>query len=451
MNKTHVGFALCGSFCTFSQVIPIMKELVDEGLEITPIMSQAAYTTNTRFGDAQEFVNEIESICGKNVIHTIFQAEPIGPKKLLDVLVVEPCTGNTLGKLANGIYDTSVTLAVKAHLRNNRPVVIGVSTNDALCASAPSIGKLMATKNYYFVPYGQDDEIKKPKSMVADFTKILDSEGVFLSSANSINWGRLAPQIVYYVSAYCDLLKSGKIALGEKIDVCVPTGNFGNIFAAYIAKLMGLPIEKLVCASNKNNILTDFLKTGVYDKNRKFYATMSPSMDILISSNLERLLYFVAGAEKTRAYMKSLNETGRYEVDADILSAIKADFSAFYCTEDNCKSTIKNIFDKYSYVCDPHTAVAVYSAQKFVDSEKTGLKNIVASTASPYKFAADVLISLGETVPESNKDILDKLSTQTKTEIPTPLATLFGKEVRFTKSVGRTDSEMLCEVMEFSK
>lgn len=171
MNKTDVGFALCGSFCTFSQVIPIIEKLVNEGYNLIPIMSHAAYTTNTRFGKAQDFIETIENICQKQIIHTIFQAEPIGPKKLLDALIIEPCTGNTLGKLANGIYDTSVTLAAKAHLRNNRPVILGVSTNDALCGSAPSLGKLMATKNYYFIPLRQDDPYKKPTSIVCDFTK----------------------------------------------------------------------------------------------------------------------------------------------------------------------------------------------------------------------------------------------------------------------------------------
>lgn len=175
MNKTTIGFALCGSFCTFSQVIPIIKELKTKGYHILPIMSQAAYETNTRFGKAEEFINIIETICENPVIHTIFQAEPIGPKKLLDALIIEPCTGNTLGKLANGIYDTSVTLATKAHLRNNRPVIIGISTNDALCGSAPSIGKLMATKNYYFIPFNQDDPINKPTSIVCDFTKTLQT------------------------------------------------------------------------------------------------------------------------------------------------------------------------------------------------------------------------------------------------------------------------------------
>lgn len=171
MNETNVGFALCGSFCTFSKVIPIMRELVNQGYSIYPIMSPMAYTTDTRFGKAQDFIKEIEDICKRNVIHTIYDAEPIGPKKLLDALLIEPCTGNTLGKLANGIYDTSVTLATKAHLRNNRPVIVGVSTNDGLSGSAPAIGKLMATKNYYFIPLQQDDPYHKPTSIVCDFSK----------------------------------------------------------------------------------------------------------------------------------------------------------------------------------------------------------------------------------------------------------------------------------------
>lgn len=271
--------------------------------------------------------------------------------------------------------------------------------------------------------------------------ELLAKQNCFLSSANSINWGRLAPQICYYISAYADLVAQEDIALGEKVDITVPTGNFGNIFAAYIAKLMGLPVNKFVCASNSNNILTDFLTTGVYDRNRDFYTTMSPSMDILISSNLERLLFFVAGAQKTREYMKSLSETGRYEVEPEILEKIKADFDAYCCDEDNCAKTIKNIFDKYSYTCDPHTAVAVYSALEFVKEKNTGLKNIVASTASPYKFGADVLKSMGKDVPESVSGILETLSDVSKTPIPSPLANLSQKTVRFTKSIDKQEMQ----------
>ena len=175
MKKETVGFALCGSFCTFKKVIPQMKKLVDEGYKVIPIMSHTAYNTDTRFGKAKDFNDEIEKICKEEIIHTITGAEPIGPKELLDVLVIAPCTGNTLGKLANGISDTSVTLATKAHLRNQRPVIIAVSTNDALGASAKNIGLLMNSKNIYFVPMEQDDDINKPNSIVADFKYIPDT------------------------------------------------------------------------------------------------------------------------------------------------------------------------------------------------------------------------------------------------------------------------------------
>ena len=175
MSNETVGFALCGSFCTFKKVIPQIEKLVNEGYKVIPIMSHVAYTTDTRFGKARDFNEQIETICKENIIYTISGAEPIGPKELLDVLVIAPCTGNTLGKLANGISDTSVTLAVKAHLRNQRPVIIAVSSNDALGTSARNIGTLMNSKNIYFVPMEQDDYINKPNSIVADFRYIPDT------------------------------------------------------------------------------------------------------------------------------------------------------------------------------------------------------------------------------------------------------------------------------------
>ncbi|MCI8442655.1 MAG: dipicolinate synthase subunit B [Provencibacterium sp.] len=172
MNKIRLGFAMCGSFCTFERVLPQMERAVELGYEVQPVLSEFSYSTDTRFGKAGDFVRRIEEICGRPVIHTIYEAEPIGPKKLLDILLVAPCTGNTLGKLANGITDTSVTMAVKAHLRNQRPVVIAVSTNDALGAAGKNIGMLLNQKNIYFVPMRQDDPVQKPQSIVADFTQI---------------------------------------------------------------------------------------------------------------------------------------------------------------------------------------------------------------------------------------------------------------------------------------
>ncbi len=175
MNQLTIGFAMCGSFCTFSRVIPNISQLIDSGYRVIPILSPSAYHTDTRFGTAKSFRDQIEEICNHKIVATLHDAEPIGPRKLLDILVIAPCTGNTIGKLANGISDTSVTLAAKAHLRNKRPIVVAVSTNDALAGSAHNIGKLLNTQNYYFVPMGQDDPINKPTSIVADFSKISET------------------------------------------------------------------------------------------------------------------------------------------------------------------------------------------------------------------------------------------------------------------------------------
>lgn len=273
----------------------------------------------------------------------------------------------------------------------------------------------------------------------ADAVSYLDGNGHFFSSANSINWGRLAPQIVYYVSAYCDLLSKGDIALGDKINVCVPTGNFGNIFAAYLAKLMGLPLGKLVCASNQNNILTDFLGTGRYDRNRDFHCTMSPSMDILISSNLERLLCFTAGKEQTAAYMDSLATTGVYEVSADVKAKIDESFCGYYTDESETSATIKKYYGEHGYLPDTHTAVALCAAEKYIAESNDTTPMVVASTASPYKFAADVCKSLGMEKPEDDMDALDMLSHYSNTEITYPLRDLAGREVRFTEVIDACD------------
>lgn len=277
----------------------------------------------------------------------------------------------------------------------------------------------------------------------------LDSMGYFLSSANSINWGRLAPQIVYYVKSYCDLIQRGEITFGERINVCVPTGNFGNIFAAYIAKLMGVPLGKLICASNANNILTDFLKSGTYDRNRDFYLTMSPSMDILISSNLERLLYFVAGSEKTSAFMDLLGKNGAYSVDEETLSVIKENFVGYYTDEASTSAIIRKYFNENNYLMDTHTAVAFGALDQYRRESGDSTKTIVASTASPYKFANDVYISLFEEMPTDELAALDLLSERTKTEIPYPLRALAEKKVNFKTVIDSCD--MLDEVYNYIK
>ncbi len=292
-----------------------------------------------------------------------------------------------------------------------------------------------------------DDAQTGVKKIFSDteMAELLDKNGVFFSSANSINWGRLAPQIVYYVSAYCDLINAGEIVSGEKIDVTVPTGNFGNIFAAYIAKMMGLPINRLVCASNKNNILTDFLKTGTYDRNRSFYTTMSPSMDILISSNLERLLYVMSGAENTAALMAKLNSEGCYTVDAELKAKLDAHFTGLFCDEAGTAAEIKGTFEKDGYLIDTHTAVALSCAKQYMSQNKSGVKMVVASTASPYKFAADVYTSITDKAPTDELSALDELRALTGTEIPYPLCGIGERKVRFDTVIDKENmpSEVL--------
>ena len=288
--------------------------------------------------------------------------------------------------------------------------------------------------------------VKKIFSNPEAKAKLLENSYI-LSSANSINWGRLAPQIVYYFSAYCDLLNQGAIKLGDKINVCVPTGNFGNIFAAYLAKNMGLPIDKMVCASNANNILTDFINTGVYDKNRDFHLTMSPSMDILISSNLERLLYFTAGTQETADCMKKLSELGRYEVSSKAMDTIKRNFVGYFADEEETAKTLRKVYTEYGYLADTHTSVAFDCAEKYLNDTGDNKPMVVVSTASPYKFAADVYKSITGKTASDGTAALDELSALTSTEISYPLRDLDKRKVNFD-TVIESDS-MLDEVYKF--
>lgn len=263
----------------------------------------------------------------------------------------------------------------------------------------------------------------------------LAQRGFFLSSANSINWGRVLPQIVYYISAYCDLVRDEKIQLGDPINVCVPTGNFGNILAAYYAKDMGVPINKLICASNSNNVLTDFLRTGVYDRNRTFYNTMSPSMDILISSNLERLLYAITGEDQqVREYMDELNRTGRYEVSERVKEKIQRLFVGYCCDDTVTQKVISTIYRSFDYLIDPHTAVGFSALTQYREETGDMTPTVVASTASPFKFCDNVLGALGETSLRDGLDILDQLSEKTGQPVPAPLAGLRGKQPRFQRT-----------------
>jgi len=264
------------------------------------------------------------------------------------------------------------------------------------------------------------------------FTEVVPPQGKRFSSANSINIGRLVPQIAYYFTAYRDLMLTGKISLGDLVNFVVPTGNFGDILAGYFAKRMGLPVGKLVSASNENKVLADFFATGVYDRRREFLLTTSPSMDILISSNLERLISLTVGCEKTKQYMKALSEEGVYSLSDEELMRIRADFEGAWVNEEACNDVIRRVFVDYGYLIDPHTAVA-YAASEHLNM--TGV-TVVLSTASPYKFTSSVMKALGMELGESENefDAMRRLSSLTQTAIPAPLikletATKYHKDV----------------------
>ena len=264
------------------------------------------------------------------------------------------------------------------------------------------------------------------------------------SSANSINWGRLVPQIVYYFSAYADLLAKGAIMNGDKINFCVPTGNFGNILAGWYARRMGLPVNKLICASNENDVLTEFLTTGRYNRRRPFHTTVSPSMDILISSNLERLIFHLLGndSDETNRLFAALKENGEYTVSDALLKEIKACFAAGCCNDDETKAAIKETYRAHGYLCDTHTGVAVrvYEAYRAAGD---ATPSVIVSTASPYKFSKAVLGALtdGNFAAENEFDMVSELETLTGMPAPAPLKSLKGKTPRFTNVCAQSEME----------
>ena len=295
-----------------------------------------------------------------------------------------------------------------------------------------------------------DDAQTGVKKLFSDETlrQQLADRGYFLSSANSINWGRVLPQIVYYISAYCDLARDGAIHCGDPINVCVPTGNFGNILAAHYAKQMGVPIHKLICASNRNHVLTDFLDTGVYDRNRDFHNTISPSMDILISSNLERMLFQLSGQDEAlvRSCMEQLREKGRYQVPIPVFNKLRSAFASGFCDDEQTKQTIGQVWKAHNYLIDPHTAVAFHVLEQYRQRSGDQTPTVVASTASPFKFCDSVLQALGVEQLAEGTALIDQLSDVTGVAAPAPLSALKNKKVRFSGSVSK--EQMVDQVLE---
>lgn len=283
----------------------------------------------------------------------------------------------------------------------------------------------------------------------ARISKQLSTKGYALSSANSINWGRLVPQIVYYFSAYVDMLDSSQIEIGEKINFCVPSGNFGNILAGFYAKQMGLPINKLISASNKNNVLADFIKTGEYSIAREFYKTSSPSMDILISSNLERLLFEICGRDDklVKERMASLKDSKAYKITDKELEFLKDNFYGGYASEEQVAKSLDYYYDEYGYIADTHTSVAlnVYDQYKKETGDETN--TVVVSTASPYKFVEDVLKFIGEKPAKDEISSLKKLEDLTALPIPEDFKELPKAQKRFTDTIDKNDSQKV--VLEY--
>ena len=273
--------------------------------------------------------------------------------------------------------------------------------------------------------------------------KIFTNEGLvndfkarnkIFSSANSINVGRLVPQIVYYFYSYMKLIDLGTIKMWDKVNFSVPTGNFGNILAGYYAKLLGLPVNMLLCGSNENNVLYDFIRTGIYDRNRKFYRTISPSMDILVSSNLERFLYYVSGKnnEEVKTMMEKLNSTGRYEVNTEIKRKINEEFYAGCVFKEDTERTIREVFEKYGYLLDTHTAVAYKTLNEYRKETGDEAAGIIMSTASPFKFSGSVYESLYGATDKNEFAIMEELSERTGVPIPENLKELNKKEILHT-------------------
>ena len=423
-----------------------------------------------------DFTPEEIAYCAENAYTT----EKFGSDKIAQISKVEP--GEYLLELWHGptcafkdmalqILPYLLTTSAKKAAAGKEIVILVATSGDTGKAALEGFKDVPGTKMVVFYPQDGVSQMQKRQMTTQEggnvavcaiegnfddaqtgVKKIFTDQAVveklaqhsmIFSSANSINWGRLLPQVVYYLSTYAELVKAGEIQLGEAINVVVPTGNFGNILAAYYAKKMGLPVNKLICASNANNVLTDFLTTGVYDRNRAFYATTSPSMDILISSNLERLLYDLCGRNDAtiRDWFGKLSETGRYEVSEEVKAQIKELFWAGCCDDNGTKQTIGDTFRKDHYLCDTHTAVAVNVYRQYKEATGDKTKTVIASTASPYKFASSVLGAITDNIPEDEYEQIDELNRISGLPVPKALAELKNKPVRFTGSIEKSEME----------
>ena len=422
---------------------------------------ETAYAVMKQF--LTDFTEEELKHCINSAYDSKFDTEVIAPLvKVEDTYHLELFHGATIAfkDMALSILPHLLTTAAKKNDVTKEIVILTATSGDTGKAALAGFADVPGTKIIVFYPKGGVSRIQELQmvtqkgentSVVAihgnfdnaqsgvkemfedkELEKELAAAGYQFSSANSINIGRLVPQVVYYVYAYAKLLENEEITEGEELNVTVPTGNFGNILAAYYAKQMGVPIGKLICASNENKVLFDFFQTGVYDRNREFILTSSPSMDILISSNLERLIYTIAGqdAEKDAQLMAQLKDRGVYEITPEMREKLE-DFAGGYATEEECRDAIRTTYEKTGYVMDTHTAVAAAVCQKYRGDSGDDRKCLVASTASPYKFIHSVMSAIDEKYAAADEfSLIDELSRLSGTEVPRAIEEIRNAEIR---------------------
>ena len=450
------------------EYIPKLDVTMDELKGMT--YQETAYAVMKQF--LTDFTEEELKHCIASAYDSKFDTEMIAPLvKVEDTYHLELFHGATIAfkDMALSILPHLLTTAAKKNNVTKDIVILTATSGDTGKAALAGFADVPGTKIIVFYPKGGVSRVQELQmvtqkgentSVVAihgnfdnaqsgvkalfedkELEKELADAGYQFSSANSINIGRLVPQVVYYVYAYAKLLENEEIASGEEINVTVPTGNFGNILAAYYAKQMGVPIAKLICASNENKVLFDFFRTGVYDRNREFILTSSPSMDILISSNLERLIYTIAGqdAKKNSELMTQLKEKGTYEITSEMKERL-ADFAGGFATEEETKETIRTTYEKTGYVMDTHTAVAAYVCARYRKDSGDDKKCLVASTASPYKFIHSVMSAIDEKYADADEfDLVDELSRISGTEIPKAIEEIRNADIRHTTECDACD------------
>ena len=486
VNILNIQYKSTRSDDTVTASQAILKGLANDGGLFVPTsipklqvslseLSKMSYK-ETAYAVMKEFLTDFTEEELKNCIDKAydskFDTEEIAPLvKAEDAYYLELFHGSTIAfkDMALSILPHLLTTSAKKNNVKNDIVILTATSGDTGKAALAGFADVKGTKIIVFYPKGGVSPIQEKqmvtqkgdntfvvgingnfdqaqsgvKAMFGDkeLAKELDNAGYQFSSANSINIGRLVPQVVYYVYAYAKLLANDEIKEGEKINVVVPTGNFGNILAAFYAKNMGLPIDKLICASNENKVLYDFFTTGTYDKNRQFILTTSPSMDILISSNLERLIYRIAGNDsaKNKELMEELKTDGKYEITDEMKAELK-DFYGNYASEDETAATIKDLYDKTGYIIDTHIAVASTVYYKYKNETKDTTKAVIASTASPFKFTRSVMNAI-DTKYDSMGDfeLVDELSKIGNVKVPNAI-----EEIRNAKVLHDT----VCEVDE---